>query len=111
MLPLAGPEEEEEEPQEGDWVHLDPQAVEELHKTLQYHLHKYQSQQQLMFEPWEQPHAHSLENEMKQKIGLTNYEGIIMLTLESQGSSHQFIKWPWHSHSWMDQRLPNGPEP
>src|SRR5579863_3355026 len=61
MLPSADQKEEEEElweetPQEKDRVHLDPQVVEELHKTLQYHLHKYQLQQQLMFEPWEWPH-------------------------------------------------------
>src|SRR5579863_3085398 len=113
MQLLVGPEEEEEElpkeaPQEEDQVHLDPQAVEELRKILQYHLHKYQSQQQLMSKLWEQPHVLSLENEMKLKIGSTNSEDIIMLTLESQGLNHQFIKWPWHSHSWMDQRSPNG---
>ena len=57
MQPLAGPEEEAEEPQEEtlqqeeeDWVHLDPQAVEALCRTLQHHLHKYLLQQQPMFE-------------------------------------------------------------
>src|SRR5579863_7902615 len=94
MPPSADQEEEEEEPQEEDQVHLDPQAVEDLRKTLQHHLHKYQSQRQQMFKLWEQPREHSLENEMKQKTGSTSYEDIIVLTLESQGSSHQFVKWP-----------------
>src|SRR5579863_2060118 len=109
MLPLA--DQEEEETQEEDWVHLDPQVVEELCQILRHLLHKYQLQWQLMSEPWAQPRAPSLENETKQKTGLTSYEDIIMLTLESQGLSHQFVKWPWHSHSWTDQRSPNGPEP
>src|SRR5579863_9250983 len=115
MLPSVALEEEEaqEEPllEEEDRVHLDPQAVEELRQTLQYLLRKYQSQWQQMSAPWGQPHAPSQESAMKQKTGSTNYEDTIVLTLESQGSSHQFVKWPWHSHSWMDQRSPNGPEP
>ena len=104
MQHLAGPEEEEEEPQKEDWVHLDPWAVGELRRILQHHLHKYQPQWQLMSELWEQPCAHLLENEMKPKTGLTSYKDIIVLTLESQGLNHQFVKWPWHSHSWMDQK-------
>src|SRR5579863_2603184 len=114
MLPSVVLEEEitqEEILQEEDRVHLDPQAVEELCQILQHLLHKYQLQRQLMSELWAQPHTPSLESEMKQKTGSTSYEDIIMLTLESQGLSHQFVKWPWHSHSWMDQRSPNGPEP
>src|SRR5579863_4476627 len=50
--------EAEEEPlqeEEGeDQVHLDHQAAEELRRTLQYLLRKYQSQQQQMSAPWEQ---------------------------------------------------------
>src|SRR5579863_1490857 len=114
MPPSAAPEEEEtqeETLQEEDRVHLDPQAVEELCRILQYLLHKYQSQQQLMFAPWVPPHIPSQENMTKQKTGSTNYEDIIVLTLESQGLNHQFVKWPWHSHLWTDQRSPNGPEP
>src|SRR5579863_8743361 len=110
IQPSADPE-EEEIPQEEDRVHLDPQVAEELHRTLQYLLHKYQLQRQQMFAPWAQPRVPSRENTMKQKTGSINYEDIIMLTLESQGLSHQFVKWPWHSHSWTDQRSPNGPEP
>src|SRR5579863_7887445 len=95
-------EEAQEEPlleeEEEDRVHLDPWAVEELHQTLQYLLYKYQSRQQQMSAPWERPHAPFRENAMKQKTGSTNYADIIVLTLESQGSSHQFVKWPWHSH-------------
>src|SRR5579863_9596322 len=115
MPPSAALEEEgtqEETPQEEeDQVHLDPQVVEELRRTLQYLLHKYQSRRRLMFAPWAQPCVPSQENAMKQKTGSINCEGIIVLTLESQGLSHQFVKWPWHSHSWMDQRSPNGSEP
>src|SRR5579863_5402430 len=107
---LEEEETQEEVPQEEDRVHLDPQAVEELHQILQYLLHKYRSQWRPMFAPWAPPCVPSQENAMKQRTGSTNYEDIIMLTLESQGLSHQFVKWPWHSHSWMDQRLPNGPE-
>src|SRR5579863_7556781 len=99
---LEEEETQEEILQEEDRVHLDPQVVEELHQTLQHLLHKYQSQRQLMSAPWVQPHAPSQENAMKQKTGSTNYEDTIVLTLESQGSSHQFVKWPWHSHAWMD---------
>src|SRR5579863_2964442 len=109
MPPSVAPE-EEETLQEEDRVHLDPQVVEELRQTLQYLLHKYQLQQQLMFALWEQPREPSQENATKPKTGWINSEDIIMLTLESQGLSHQFVKWPWHSHSWMDQRSPNGPE-
>src|SRR5579863_2470728 len=115
MLPSVALEEEEaqEEPllEEEDQVHLDHQAVEELRRTLQYLLHKYQLQRRQMSAPWEQPHAPSLESVMKQKIGSTSCADIIVLTLESQGLSHQFVKWPWHSHSWMDPKSPNGPEP
>src|SRR5579863_8976511 len=115
MPPSVALEEEEaqEEPllEEEDRVHLDPRAVEELRRTLQYLLHKYQSQRRQTSAPWEQPHALSLENVMKQKIGLTNCADTIVLTLESQGLSHQFVKWLWHSHSWTDPKSPNGPEP
>ena len=97
MPPSVDPE--EEGTQEEDRVHLDPQAVEELRQTLQYLLHRYQSQRPQMSALWEQPHVPSLENATKQKIGSTNCEDIIVLTLESQGLSHQFVKWPWHSHS------------
>src|SRR5579863_3879543 len=113
----AAPEEEEaqEEPpqeeEEEDRVHLDHREAEELRQTLQHLLHKYQSQRQQTSAPWEQPHEPSLENETKQKTGSTNCADIIVLTLESQGLSHQFVKWPWHSHSWMDPKSPNGPEP
>src|SRR5579863_10105348 len=114
MLPSVALEEEEaqEEPllEEEGQVHLDPQAVKELCRTLQYLLHKYQSQQPQMFASWGQPHAPSQGNETKPKTGLISSEDIIVLTLESQGSNHQFVKWPWHSHSWTDQRSPNGPE-
>ena len=111
MPPLAALEEEEtqEEILREEEVHLDPQAVEELRRILQHLLRKYQSQQWLMFEQWAQPHVPLLENETKPKTGSTNSEDIIVLTLESQGSNHQFVKWPWHSHSWMDQRSPSGP--
>src|SRR5579863_2108765 len=110
---------EEEEAQEGppleeeeeDRVHLDHREVEELRQTLQHLLHKYQSQRQQTSAPWEQPHALSLENGMRQKIGSTNCADTIVLTLESQGSNHQFVKWPWHSHSWTDPKSPNGQEP
>src|SRR5579863_6342403 len=77
-LPLTLPsvalegEEAQEEPlleEEEDQVHLDPQAVEELRRTLQHLLHKYQSQWQLMFALWEQPHERSQENVMKPKTG------------------------------------------
>src|SRR5579863_9338510 len=112
--PSAALEEEEaqEEPllKEEDRVHLDPQVVEELRQTLQYLLHKYLLQRQQMSALWEQPRAPSQENAMKRKTGLTNYEDIIVLTLESQGLNHQFVKWPWHSHSWTDPKSPNGPE-
>src|SRR5579863_9137783 len=115
MLPSVALEEEEaqEEPllEEEDRVHLDPQVVEELRQTLQYLLHKYQSRRQRMSAPWEQLRVPSQENEMKPKTGSTNSEDIIVLTLESQGLNHQFVKWPWHSHSWTDQRSPNGPKP
>src|SRR5579863_3883229 len=108
-------EEAQEEPlleeEEEDRVHLDPQAVEELHQTLQHLLHKYQSQRQQTSAPWEQPPEPSPENAMKQKTGSTNCADTIVLTLESQGLSHQFVKWPWHSHSWTDPKSPNGPEP
>src|SRR5579863_10136271 len=115
MPPSVALEEEEAQEelhQEGeeDQVHLDPQAVEHLHQTLQHLLHKYQSQRQQMSAPWEQPHVPLLENAMKQKIGSTNCTDIIVLTLESQGLSHQFVKWPWHSRSWTDPKSPNGPE-
>src|SRR5579863_1091070 len=114
MLPSATLEEEEaqEEPllEEEDRVHLDPQAVEELCRTLQYLLHKYQLRQQQMSAPWARPCAPSQESAMKQKTGSINYEDIIVLTLESQGSNHQFVKWPWHSHSWTDPKSPSGPE-
>src|SRR5579863_9838998 len=115
MPPSVALEEEEaqEEPlqeEEEDRVHLDPRAVEELRRTLQHLLHKYQLQRQQMSAPWGQPHVPSLENEMKQKIGSTNCADIIVLTLESQGLSHQFVKWPWHSHSWTDPKSPSGPE-
>src|SRR5579863_6140091 len=115
MPPSVALEEEEaqEEPllEEEDRVHLDPQAVEELRRTLQYLLHKYRLQRQETSAPWGQLHVPSQENATKQKTGSTNYEDIIVLTLESQGSSHQFVKWPWHSHSWTDPKSPNGPEP
>src|SRR5579863_4611280 len=115
MQPSVALEEEEAQEEipleEEDQVHLDPRAVEELRRILQHLLHKYQLRRQRMSAPWEQPHAPSLENEMKQKTGLTNCADIIVLTLESQGLSHQFVKWPWHSHSWTDPRSPNGPEP
>src|SRR5579863_561023 len=115
MLPSVALEEEEaqEEPllEEEDRVHLDPQAVEELRRTLQYLLHKYQLRRQQMSAPWEQPHEPSQENATKQRTGSTSYEDTIVLTLESQGSSHQFVKWPWHSRSWTDLKSPNGPEP
>src|SRR5579863_5933892 len=110
MPPSVALEEEEaqEEPlleeEEEDRVYLDPQVVEELHQTLQYLLHKYQLQRQQMSAPWEQPHVPSQENATKQKIGLTNCEDTIVLTLESQGSNHQFVKWPWHSRSWTDPK-------
>src|SRR5579863_704957 len=76
MQPLADQEEEETQEeilQVEDQVHLDPQAVEELHQILQHLMHKYQSQRQLMSKLWAQPHAPSLESETKQKTGLTNY--------------------------------------
>src|SRR5579863_3807721 len=104
-------EETLQEEEEEDQVHLDHQAVDELRRTLQYLLHRYQSQRQQMSAPWEQPHVPSLENVTKQKIGSTSCTDIIVLTLESQGLSHQFVKWPWHSHSWTDPKSPNGPEP
>ena len=87
MLLSAAPEEEEipeETLLEEDRVHLDLQAVEELRQTLQHLLHKYQSQQRLMFAPWAQPHVPSQENVTKQKTGLINYKDIIVLTLESR---------------------------
>src|SRR5579863_4597000 len=117
-MPLSVALEEEEaqeepllEEEEEDRVHLEPQAVEELHRTLQYLLHKYRLRRQQMSAPWEQPHVPSQENATKQKTGLTNCEDTIVLTLESQGSNHQFVKWPWHSRSWTDPKSPNGPEP
>src|SRR5579863_3775880 len=113
MQPSVAPEEEEaqeEIPLGEDRVHLDPRAVEELRRTLQHLLHKYQLRRQQMSAPWGQPHVPSLENVMKQKIGSTNCADTIVLTLESQGLSHQFVKWPWHSHSWTDPKSPSGPE-
>src|SRR5579863_238260 len=95
---------EEEETQEEPLL-----EEEELHQTLQYLLHKYQLRRQQMSAPWEQPHVPSQENATKQKTGSTNCEDTIVLTLESQGSNHQFVKWPWHSRSWMDLKSPNGP--
>src|SRR5579863_6452631 len=94
MLPSADQEEEEipqeeEILQEGDQVRLDPQAVEELHQILQRLLHKYQLQRQPMSASWVPPHTPSQENATKPKIGSTNSEDIIMLTLESQGLNHQ----------------------
>ena len=100
MPPSVALEEEEaqEEPlleeEEEDRVHLEPPAVEELRQTLQYLLHKYQLRRQQMSAPWEQPRVPSQENVTKQKIGLTNCADIIVLTLESQGLNHQFVKWP-----------------
>src|SRR5579863_8172353 len=110
-LEEEGVQEEPPQEEEEDQVHLDHQAVEELRRTLQYLLHKYQSQRRQMSAPWEQPHAPSLESEMKQKIGSRNCADTIVLTLESQGLNHQFVKWPWHSHSWTDPKSPNGQEP
>src|SRR5579863_5573696 len=116
MPPSVVQEEEEaqEEPpleeEEEDRVHPDLRAVEELRQTLQYLLHKYQLRRQQMSAPWEQPHEPSQENATKQRTGSTSYEDTIVLTLESQGSSHQFVKWPWHSRSWTDLKSPNGPE-
>src|SRR5579863_7889091 len=99
-------EEAQEEPllEEEDRVHLDPQAVEELRQTLQYLLHKYLLQRQQMSALWEQLRAPLQESTTKQKTGLTNYKDIIVLTLESQGLNHQFVKWPWHSRSWTDPK-------
>src|SRR5579863_4001324 len=115
MQPSVALEEEEAQEEtpleEEDRVHLDPRAVEELRRILQHLLHKYQSQRQQMSAPWEQPRAPSQENATRQKTGSTNCEDTIVLTLESQGSNHQFVKWPWHSHSWTDPKLLNGPEP